>query len=69
MSEQAPSSSAGSGKNGAGLSTSVECVVRDTVWPADTDDLPQVSTRRLSSVFVKPQVPMLYVSTGRTNAE
>ena len=44
MSEQAPSSSADSGTNGAGLSTSVECVVRDRVWPADTDDLPQVST-------------------------
>ena len=41
MSEQAPSDS---GTNGAGLSTSVEGVVCDTVWPADTDDLPQVTT-------------------------
>ena len=51
MSEQAPSSSADRGTNGAGLSTSVECVVCDTVWPSDTDDLPQVYFRSGKSLF------------------
>ena len=44
MSEQAPSSSPDGDTDGAGLSSSVECIVSDTVWPADTDDLPQVTT-------------------------
>ena len=44
MSEQAPSCSPDSGTNGAGMSSSIECIVRDTMWPADTDDLPHVTT-------------------------
>ena len=44
MSEQAPSCGPDSGTNGAGMSSSIECIVLDTVWPADTDDLPQVTT-------------------------
>ena len=37
--------------------------------PADTDDLPQVTTvMRIETIklcFFKPHVPMLYVSTGK----
>ena len=77
MSEQAPFSSPDRGTNGAGLSrpTSVECVVLDTVWTADTDDLPQVTTVMCIETvrLCFRQAPSAHVvrklSTGKTNAE
>ena len=41
------------------------------MWPADTDDLPQVTTVMCieTAKLCFRQVPMLYASTGKTNAE